>query len=257
MLSRVCVSAALLLSVACQAAPSAADAAFAAPPPSARSVERETDTYDFSYSYPEQAVAIPALNAFFEKDLRDSEAEIARQTAEEKAEAEKEGFPFRPHYLAVAWGVAADLPGWLSMSAGIETYSGGAHGNQGFDSLLWDRAENTQRAVADLFRSEDALRNAIRADFCDALDREREEKRGEPVVRDEDSLGFNACIDPLENTVVLESEGGQRFDGISVLVGPYMAGPYVEGSYIVELPVTDAVRAAVRPEYADAFGPGS
>ena len=64
---------------------------------------------------------------------------------------------------------------------------------------------------------------------------------------------FDDCIDPVKSTVILGSSNKRTFDRIGVLVGPYEAGPYAEGDYEVTLPVTQAVLAAVRPEYRAAF----
>ncbi len=247
----------------------------------ARDVEKKTDFYSLEYSYPAKSAGIEALSALLDEDAAAREAELesmaketwtmqremleddlAKAVTGEEEQSAREGlasleryeFPFRPHYLAVAWDVAADLPGWMSLGASVETYSGGAHGNQGFDSILWDKQADKMREVGELFVSDDALRGAIQPEFCDLLDAEREQRRGEPVIRSDDD-SFDACIDPLENTVLLESSDGQMFDTVSVLVAPYMAGSYAEGSYVIEVPVSDALRAAVRAEFRELFGP--
>ena len=43
------------------------------------------------------------------------------------------------------------------------------------------------------------------------------------------------------------------FDRVGFLIDPYTAGPYAEGTYEVTLPVTRAILAAVKPEYAESF----
>lgn len=212
----------------------------------------ENENYDFDYSYPAQAAAIPQVRAFMERKLRASEAEIRGDAEAAKKEAKTNGYPYFPHYLSVGWDVAADLPGWLSLSAAIETYTGGAHGNHAFDGLLWDKKARKMRKPAELFRSRDALRKAIRSDFCRLLDAERAERRGEPVPPGSDDM-FDACIDPLESTIVLSSQGRKAFDTIDVLVAPYMAGPYVEGTYAISVLVTDAIMEEIKPEFRYAF----
>lgn len=230
---------------------SAADVAAEAPEvQQSHSVENED--FDFGYSYPAEAAAVPQVKAFLERDRRGAQRDLKKQAAEAKADAEANGYPYFPHYLVVGWEVGADLPGWLSMSAAIETYSGGAHGNQAFDGMLWDKKALRMRKPTNLFRSKEALRQAIQPDFCRLLDAERAERRGEPVPPDSDDI-FDECIDPLESTVVLASEGGKAFDAIDVLVAPYAAGPYVEGSYVISVPVTDEVIAALKPEFRSAF----
>ena len=83
------------------------------------------------------------------------------------------------------------------------------------------------------------------------LDEERSKRRGEPVVSD--GRLFNDCIKPSEQTVILGASNGRTFDKIGILIGPYAAGSYAEGDYEFTLPVTAALRRAVKPEYRDAF----
>jgi hypothetical protein len=152
----------------------------------------------------------------------------------------------------VEWKVAAALPAWLSLSQSLSVFEGGAHPNTGFDSLVWDRRAGVERPPLDLFTSPEALDAAIRAPFCDALDRERAARRGEPVDRgggDE----FDACVRPSGQAVVLGSSDRKRFTRIGILVAPYAAGPYAEGSYDITVPVTPAVLQAVKPEFRAAF----
>lgn len=159
------------------------------------------------------------------------------------------------HSYHAKWDVVADLPGWLSLSAQTYTFSGGAHGIPAFEALLWDRRAETARKPRDLFTSADALRDAVQAPFCDALDKERARRRGEPVQRGSGQM-FSECIDPTMETLILGSSNRQTFDRIGVLVAPYDAGPYAEGTYEVTLPVTAKVMAALRPQYRSSFSPG-
>lgn len=235
------------------AAPSAAASA-AAPAAVARSVEESNALYEFEFSYPAAAAAIPALKAALDKALEDERSGLAANAKDMSAEAKKEGFPFNPLGSWTAWSVVASLPDWLSLSAEVSSYEGGAHPNHGYDALLWDRKAGKRRAALDLFTSKAVLSGAIRQDFCRLLDRERAKKRGAPVKRGSDEP-FSDCIDPVESTVILGSAGGKAFDRIGVLIGPYEAGPYVEGGYEVTLPVTAAVLAAVKPEYRGSFAP--
>lgn len=217
----------------------------------ARAVTEETDTYVFEYAYPAAAAAIPQLAAWLEKDLAAKKAELAADAAAGRRDAQGGGYPFHPYTNSTSWSVVTDLPGWLSLSADLGFFTGGAHPNYVFDSLLWDRAAGVRREPVDLFTSRAALSAAIGRDFCAALDRQRAEKRGEPVVRSSEM--FSDCIDPAAQTVILGSAGREGFDRIGILIAPYEAGPYAEGSYEVTLPVTPAVLAAVKPEFRAAF----
>lgn len=237
--------------------PSAAAAAPSEAPPPAppaakgRSESVENDAYTFAYSYPDPAAAIPGLREMLDQRLDAAKADVDTSANSGKAEAKKDGFPFHAYERQAQWKVVTDLPGWLSLSATLYEFSGGAHGMTNFDALLWDRGADTARKPGDLFTSQDALRDAIQAPFCEALDQQRAKKRGEPVQRS--GQMFTECIDPTAQTVILGSTDRRTFDRIGVLVAPYEAGPYAEGSYEVTVPVTGKVMAALKPQYRSAF----
>ena len=218
----------------------------------ARSVSVKNDLYAFTYAYPAAAGAIPALKARFEGEIASGQRELAAAAKEGRAEAGKDGFSFNGFESGTSWQVVAELPGWLSLSAAIFEYTGGAHPNHGYAALLWDKAAGRERKVEDLFASKAALARALTPAFCAELNRQRASRRGQPVdPASTDS--FDQCIDPTGSTLILGSADHQHFTRIGVLIGPYEAGSYAEGSYEVTLPVTPAVLAAVRPEFRTTF----
>jgi hypothetical protein len=242
-----------LAAIAPSSAPSAAASASAsASAGGARTVSEENDLYAFDYEYPAQAGAIAGLRDWLDSEIDRQRKELVAQARQGRAEAKQGGFNYSAYYKATGWQVVADLPGWLSLSAGIESYQGGAHPNHWFGALLWDKAANQRRAATDLFVSKQALAEAIRMPFCAAIDRERAERRGEKINRNSGDM-FDECIDPAAQTVILGSSNRRTFDRIGVLVAPYAAGPYAEGEYEATLPVTPAVLAAVKPEFRDSF----
>lgn len=227
----------------------------APPPAEAVSVKDANDLYEFSYAYPAAAAAIPQVGAALDKLMEERRAELVAQSRADQGQAKKDGYPYHAHSYGAEWKVVADLPQWLSLSAEIYTFQGGAHGMTFFDSLLWDKRAQAVRKPLDLFAGKAALTSAVRAPFCAALDKEREKRRGAPLDRAGDPM-FTKCIDPAAQTVILGSSNGQTFDRIGFLVAPYEAGPYAEGSYEVTLPVTGKLMAALRPQYRAGFSAG-
>ncbi|MET1754291.1 DUF3298 and DUF4163 domain-containing protein [Novosphingobium sp. RD2P27] len=217
-----------------------------------RTVDIENELFEFEYSYPAAAGAIPDLKALLDKRLAEALRELKRSAATDQREAGKAGYPYRKHSFGTEWEVVTSIPRWLSLSADKYTYTGGAHGMAFFDSLLWDKTKQKAHEPTDLFTSKKALSAAIREPFCAALDKEREKRRGEPVERDGGDQ-FDECIDPVESTLILGSSDDLTFDRLGILVGPYAAGPYAEGTYEITLPVTEAVLAVVKPNYRGDF----
>jgi len=230
----------------------AGKAAISAGAAAGRNVEQETDSYFFSYSYPAEAASIPALKAWFDTERKRTKTQLLKDVKEAEADAKAGDYEYRAYSLGNAWKRVADTPRFLSLSREITTYMGGAHGNQGFGSLLWDKKDGRRLEVLDIFASKAAFTAAISKPFCNGLNRQRAKKRG--VKYNKSSIDeFDKCIDPAASTVILGSSDKKRFDKIGILIAPYEAGPYAEGSYEVTLPVTAAVLKAVKPQYRDAF----
>jgi len=217
----------------------------------ARTVTEETDDFVFEYAYPVQAGAIPELAALLDRRLERARASLTRQAAEGRAAARDNGFPYNKYSSGMEWRLVADLTGWLSLSGRFNSYTGGAHGIYGVESMVWDKEAGRALRAVDLFTSPQALSEALGDRFCEGLDRLRAERREEPVEGDE--YGFNACPSVDELTVLVGSENARTFNRMTLYAGPYVAGPYAEGAYEINLDVDEAVLAAVKTEYRDSF----
>lgn len=219
----------------------------------ARTVSEETDLFFFEYSYPQAAGEIPALAEWLDQLLDRRRQALAAEAAEGHERARSNGFPFNAYSSGTAWEVVADLPGWLSLSAALDSYQGGAHPNYGFDAIVWDKANDRALEPIAFFTSPEALDGALGERLCEALNAERERRRGMPVDANADD-SFNSCIKPDETNLLLGANGGEHFDRIGIQIAPYLAGPYAEGSYEFTFAVDDQILEIVRPEYREAFG---
>lgn len=207
---------------------------------------------EFSYSWPAEVSAVPQLVRRFEEE-RDRELAAQKAEWQESLESSPEDcVSCRSRGFEKEWKVVSDLPDWLSLSADLYVYTGGAHGNHGRTSLVWDRSGKRALEGIELFNSPVELETALGARLCDTLDEEREERRGTKVDRNGEGY-FNDCPGIDEASVFVGSSNGQTFDRIGVYFGPYVAGPYAEGAYELDFPVTASVLDAVKPEYARAF----
>lgn len=239
--------------------PAASAVAIAPPVPAsdakARSVKVENDLYSFSFEYPAKAAEIPALKARLDSELDQAQREIAAMAREGRDDAKASGYDYNRYDRSVGWAVVTDLPGWLSLSSQFYEFTGGAHGNHGSGTLVWDKAAGRARDPLDLFVSKAAFDAALSGAYCTALNKERAERRGEPVGTNGEAM-FEDCLKPSGVTVLLGSADKRHFTRIGLVADPYAAGPYAEGSYELTLPVTPALIKAVRPEFRAAFAPG-
>lgn len=225
------------------------------PAASARKVEEDNDLYSFSYSYPAEAAAIPALKAQLDAELDEARSGIASDAKAGRDEARGSGFDFIKYDRSAGWSVVTNIPGWLSLSGGSYEFTGGAHGNSSSAALLWDKAAGRRREPMALFLSKEAFNAAAGAAFCAALTRERSKRREMPVSADSGDE-YDRCLDPADLTVLLGSSDKVRFNRIGIIADPYVAGPYAEGEYEITIVVTPAVLQAVKPEYRQYFATG-
>ena len=223
----------------------------AAASPQAFKVEKKTSLYSYSYDWPLEAVAIPALNQkLADRMKKDRHELIAMATSARKAGG---WFPPDGYVSNMGWELAGQSSRLLSLSGGHWAYTGGAHGNGGTSALLWDRKLNREIAIQNLLRAGTSWTGAIRQPFCILLDRERTERREEPVKKDD---LFGDCPALGSVSVLLEdSDKNRRFDHVLVTADPYVAGPYVEGAYEISLPITAAMINRLKPEYRPSFEP--
>ncbi|MBA4043983.1 MAG: hypothetical protein C0471_06130 [Erythrobacter sp.] len=212
--------------------------------------EQDGGTREFQYSWPAAVSAIPVLRDRF---TQERDTVLSEQKAEwQSALAELAGedcTACKSMSLQKSWAVVTDLPRFLSLSAEIYFYTGGAHGNSGYDALVWDREAKAALTPEAMFRSEAALQDALGDAWCKALRAEKQKRMGEDFSDD----GFFPCPPIADLTVLLGSSNKQTFSRIGLIAAPYVAGSYAEGPYEVTLPVTPAVLAAVKPEYKAAF----
>ena len=214
--------------------------------------ERDGGSREFSYGWPAAVAAESAL-------ARMLTAERDRILAQEKAEwtealsdSPEDCTPCRNRSFAKEWKVVASTPGYLSLSGDFSSYTGGAHGMYGLQSLVWDKAKQGAMSGADMFRSPEALDVALGPRLCSALNAERAKRRGEPVPAMSEDM-FDRCVGTAEATVLVGSSTGKAFDRLGIWFGPYVAGPYAEGAYELDFPVDAGVLRAVKPEFAAAF----
>jgi hypothetical protein len=221
------------------------------PPAKAFAFDEDNDLLEFHFGWSAEAAAVPQLVARFRSDMEKEKAELTANAKEDKTNRAKEGYPFNSYTSSTEYSTAGQTPRLLSLSVDVAAYTGGAHGNFGSNSLLWDRAEHKEIGVADLFDPPTRFASLVNKVWCEALNAERVKKREEQPQPGE---MFWDCP-PLSDlaTIPLDDDKDGKFEAIRFSASPYVAGPYVEGQYDVDLPLTAAMLAAMKPEYRASF----
>lgn len=209
-------------------------------------VKRETPELDFLWRAPPELAEAPALLRTLRTQALASAEEMQANAAEDMKLRPADA-PKISHFFVQEWTVAADTPALLNIRADISMYTGGAHPNHGFAVKYWDKTERREIRFSDLFTDWIAAEKLLTPDYCTALDAERVSRRGAI----ENGM-FDDCPPIGDQPVALVSWPGQDISGFRVLLAPYVAGPYAEGDFEIEVPMTDALRALVKPQYLKA-----
>lgn len=222
------------------------------PKPRAVVVDRKDALLDFHYEYPAQAAEITELRAVLQDELRAAEADARTQARADRDEAKGAGYEYRTHGLHVEWTIDGSTEQLIAMTALISAYSGGAHPNNGYTSLLWDRAADKRIELADVTTSPGALYLAAKPLFCASLDKERAQRRGGSYTPNRGDP-FGACPNLAELSVSLVGAPGQPFNRIRIIAAQYVAGSYAEGAYQIDVPVTPAIIRTINPAWRASF----
>ena len=244
--------------VAGPTAPAVARAPTTEPPPvraAAGRIEETSDLLEFTYAWPAEASAVPLIVGRFREEARTAQAEAIETAREDKAARAPDAPTFNGHHYSKDWETTGQTPRLLSLAALFSTFTGGAHPNSGFDTLIWDRAADREVAFADLFADAAAAFRLLEPAYCAELDKQRAEKRQEtlPLKKEPDDW-MTACPKLAQAPVALiDADRDGRFEAIRVLLGPYEAGPYAEGAYEIDIILGDEVRAAAKEQYRGSF----
>lgn len=214
-------------------------------------VERNSAALEFSYSYPAEAAAIPALNHRFQADLTTQYRKASKLGLEDLKIYKEQKRGGISDFFSMEWTTAGQTPRLLSLQNQLSTFTGGAHPNTSYGALLWDRRLGREIRMETLFLRSGAFAALTRSRYCAALDAERKKRReGEKL----DLPDFNACPKYSELAITaVDKDRNNRFDSIAFVASPYTAGPYAEGEYEVSLPVTSQLIAAIKPDYRSSF----
>lgn len=219
--------------------------------PKAHKVVRENSALEFSYEWPAEAAAIPALDLRFYKEAKKALAEAQANAIEDQKLARAQKRDFNGHYYSMHWSSAGETPRLLSLQSEFGTFEGGAHPNTSYNALLWDRSLGREIKIGDQFIRARSFAGLTRSAYCAALAKEQLKRReGEKL----DLPEFNECPKYSDLAIApVDKDKDGRFDTIAFIASPYVAGPYAEGEYENELPVSRQLMAAMKPAYRASY----
>ena len=218
------------------------------------SFDQENELIEFHYGWSAEAAAVPKLVEQFQREMKMEKAGLLTVAKADKAMRDKEGWPYHRLSQSTDHRTAGQSDRLLILAVDHASFTGGAHGNYGTTTIYWDRTAAAEIGLGDLFASIDNLDRLLTQRWCDALNKARVEKRGEPAG---EGGMFDECPKLSEVAMIpTDKDGNGKLDRFLLVADPYVAGPYSEGSYEIELAVTSDVIAALKEEYRQDFEVG-
>jgi hypothetical protein len=211
--------------------------------------------YELRLRVPEAAMTIMPLK---EKILALYEADA--DEAKSEAKDDQEGNPnFRRYTVDTVWRVTFENDAVLSLSAEIDSDTGGAHPNEAFQTLVWDKKASRAVPVEALFEPDQA--KAALAAIADAASKAWTktyiQRSGEKPGPEADiaGQGIGAATDKLKSYALTYAKGQARANGIVLLYGAGQVWPHVLGDFRLAIPAAVFAKY-LTPPWKLVFAPG-
>lgn len=169
--------------------------------------------------------------------LHKADSDQARADAKD----DKEGNPsFHPYSIETVWRVTFESEAVLSLSGDTDADTGGAHPNQAFQTIVWDKKAARTVQIEALFQP-DQLKAALAA-IADAAGkawtRTYTQRSGQSPGPDSDLVETGIGPDPakLGTYALTYAKGQTAANGIVLLYGAGQAWPHVLGDFRLAVP---------------------
>jgi len=199
----------------------------------------DTKLYSVRLRAPEAAMAIPAVKAIVFARFKTEADEIKSDAVEDKQDDPS----FHPFALDTNWRVTFESAKALSLSADIYSDMNGAHPNQEFDTLVWDKSANRDVPIVVLFaKGQEAA--ALRA-IADAAGKSWEKiyaaRSGDAPGQEKHDMAKDGIAPDgqhLKHYALTYAKGQSNANGIVLLYGAGEVWPHAAGDFRLSVPVS-------------------
>jgi hypothetical protein len=191
----------------------------------------KSELYGAHLRVPEAATTIAPLKerilALYRMQLRQVKAD---------AKEDKEDDPgFHPYQIDTVWRVTFENDVVISLSADINADTGGAHPNQAFQTMVWDKRANRAVPIEALFQPDQV--GAALAAISDAAGKAWTKiyvaRSGQDPGQDTDLVeaGIGPTPEKLKTYALTYAKGETSANGIVLLYGAGQVWPHVLGDF--------------------------
>ena len=204
---------------------------------------------------PEAAMSIAPLK---EKILALYKADADQ--AKTDAKEDKEDNPsFHPYSIDTVWRVTFENATVVSLSGDTDADTGGAHPNQGFQTIVWDKQANRAVPIEALFPPDQvkAALTAIADAAGKAWTKTYIQRSGQKPGQDTDLAGGGIGADPekLKTYALTYAKGQTAANGIVLLYGAGQIWPHVLGDFRLAVPAAVFTKY-LAPQWKNVFTAG-
>ncbi|HWG05319.1 MAG TPA: DUF4163 domain-containing protein [Beijerinckiaceae bacterium] len=211
--------------------------------------------YQLRLRVPAAAMAIPALRDKI-MALYKANADQTKSDAKDDKDSDLE---FHPYDVETTWRITFESDALISLSGDTYADTGGAHPDDGFETLVWDKIANRALAITDLFAPSAAkaalasISNAATQNW-NAIYRQRSgQKPGPDADQAKDGIGPDA--EKLKTYALTFAKGQGSANGIVLLYGAGQVWPHVLGDFRVPVPAA-AFSQYLAAQWKPTFAPG-
>lgn len=223
------------------------------PPPTPLSFTQETPDATVSLAI---APAIATWPELHKKLYDEGVAELKRDieaARNDRSHLEGEGFPNPAYDQSIRWNLNAWTPRLVGLKGTWDSYTGGAHPNNGYNTLIWDTNAKSAINRSELFIAPGPGDAAMQTSLCDAIAQARKANGVEVTPDIEESWPCPKWRD--SDFVLAQSATPGKLGGLTFVFDPYAIGSYAEGPYEATVPYA-AFKTIVAPAYAGEFADG-
>lgn len=183
----------------------------------------------------------------------------ADQAKKDAKEDRQDNPGFHPFNINTIWRVTFDNAAVVSLSGDTNADTGGAHPNQAFQTIVWDKKANRAVPIEALFEP-DQVKPALTA-IADAAGKAWTktyiQRSGERPGPDTDLAGSGIGADPekLKTYALTYAKGQTAANGIVLLYGAGQAWPHVLGDFRLAVPAAVFTKY-LAPQWKDVFTAG-
>jgi len=210
---------------------------------------RPTPDAEVTLTFPEAIRSFPELhNRLYVEGQSDLNA-FADQAARDRKELSAAGSDAPPYFRAIKWTLPAQSEHLASVYAELSEFTGGAHPNSVYQTILWDKAAK-QAIDAKLLFAPNADLSAADTFLCRQIEAERSRRNQTPTTQVATGFTCPKLID--SHLALVPSQTAGKIGAVEALFAPYEVGPYAEGAFQIRVPQA-VLRGLISPAYAADF----